>query len=178
MLIVGLGNPGLEYAGNRHNVGFMTVDAIARHFGVPGFSRMFNGLMAEITSDLCIKHVLFKPTTYMNLSGRAVAELSEHSGYAVNEITVIHDDLALPLGVIRVKTGGSNAGHKGLNSITDCIGQDYNRIRIGIGHPGSKEDVVDYVLGDFNDDERKIIDATVDDVTNIIASRLQPRHFD
>jgi PTH1 family peptidyl-tRNA hydrolase len=148
LLIVGLGNPGSQYAGNRHNVGFMAVDAIQRRRGFQPWRRRFQGETAEGT--LAGERVLLlKPATYMNESGRAVQEAVRFFKVAPGDIVVIHDEVDLPPGKTRVKTGGGAAGHNGLRSIDAAIGQDYRRLRIGVGHPGVKEAVPHYVLHDF-----------------------------
>lgn len=147
-LFVGLGNPGRAYAGNRHNIGFMVADAIAREHRFPPFRVRFKGLASEATlaGD---KVVLLKPETYMNESGRAVQEAARFYKIAPEHVIVFHDELDLAPGKLRVKLGGGNAGHNGLRSITAHIGNDYYRVRIGIGHPGDKDRVHDYVLADF-----------------------------
>src|SRR5215475_7550624 len=146
-LLVGLGNPGTRYAGNRHNIGFMAVDAIARRHGLGPWRRRFQGVACEgvIGSE---RVLLLLPGTYMNDSGRAVAESAHFYKLAVADIVVFHDELDLPPGKLRVKTGGGNAGHNGLRSISAHVGNDYRRVRIGIGHPGVKELVQPYVLTD------------------------------
>jgi len=147
-LFVGLGNPGRSYAGNRHNIGFMVIDALAREHRFPPFRSRFKGLASEATlaGD---KVILLKPETYMNESGRAVQEAARFYKIAPDNVVVFHDELDLAPGKLRVKQGGGNAGHNGLRSITECIGNDYRRVRIGIGHPGEKNRVHDYVLSDF-----------------------------
>jgi PTH1 family peptidyl-tRNA hydrolase len=147
-LFVGLGNPGRAYAGNRHNIGFMVADAIARDYHFPPFRTRFRGLASEATfaGD---KVVVLKPETYMNESGRAVQEAARFYKIPPEHVIVFHDELDLAPGKLRVKLGGGNAGHNGLRSITDCIGNDYRRVRLGIGHPGDKDRVHDYVLSDF-----------------------------
>ena len=152
-LLVGLGNPGPGYAGNRHNIGFKAVDAIARsHAGSP-WRRRFQGQ----ASDAVLggeRAVLLKPETYMNDSGRAVGEALRFFKLALADVVVFHDELDLAPGKLRVKTGGGNAGHNGLRSITALCGNDYRRVRLGIGHPGHKDLVHGYVLRDFAGDER------------------------
>ena len=152
-LIVGLGNPGRKYAGHRHNVGFMAVDEIARRHGFPPWRRGFSGEVAEgvIAGE---KVLLLKPHTYMNESGRAVGEAVRYYRLAPEDVIVIHDELDLAPGRIRLKTGGGHAGHNGLRSIIAHVGADFHRLRIGIGHPGRKELVSSYVLHDFSKAER------------------------
>jgi PTH1 family peptidyl-tRNA hydrolase len=148
-LFVGLGNPGPHYAGNRHNVGFMAVDAIARRWQASSWRRKFQGEVAEV--ELAGERVLLlKPLTYMNESGRSVAEAAHFFRLAPGQVVVFHDELDLAPGKVRVKIGGGTAGHNGLKSIATCLGSaDFMRVRIGIGHPGNKERVVSWVLSDF-----------------------------
>ncbi|MGO9135526.1 MAG: aminoacyl-tRNA hydrolase [Methylovirgula sp.] len=147
-LFVGLGNPGRAYAGNRHNIGYMVVDALTREYNFPPFRTRFKGLASE-TTLAGEKVLVLKPETYMNESGRSVQEAARFYKIPPEHIIVFHDELDLAPGKLRVKTGGGNAGHNGLKSITECIGNNYRRVRIGIGHPGDKDRVHDYVLGDF-----------------------------
>ncbi|WP_407116857.1 aminoacyl-tRNA hydrolase [Bradyrhizobium sp. LMG 9283] len=147
-LFVGLGNPGAKYARNRHNIGFMAVDEIARRHGFAPWRRRFQGETSE--GSLGTERViLLKPTTYMNESGRSVQEAAGFFKIAEGDVTVLHDELELPPGKVRVKIGGGIAGHNGLRSISAHIGNDYRRVRLGIGHPGVKELVHGYVLSDF-----------------------------
>ena len=147
-LFVGLGNPGGQYAFNRHNVGFMAVDAIAQANGFPSWRKRFSGLAAE--GKLAGQPVLlFKPQTFMNESGRAVGEAARFYKLDLGDVVVFHDELDLAPGKVRVKTGGGVAGHNGLKSLSAHIGNDYVRVRIGIGHPGSKDLVTGHVLRDF-----------------------------
>jgi PTH1 family peptidyl-tRNA hydrolase len=148
LLFVGLGNPGKIYAGNRHNIGFMAIDAIAREYSAANFRTRFQGLASEIALG-GERIALLKPQTYMNDSGRAVAEAARYLNIDLARIVVFHDELDLAPARIRVKTGGGNAGHNGLKSITDHIGNDYRRVRLGIGHPGDRALVRNYVVGDF-----------------------------
>jgi peptidyl-tRNA hydrolase, PTH1 family len=147
-LIVGLGNPGEKYAGNRHNIGFMAVDEMARGYTFAPWKKRFQGLTAEgqIGLERCI---LLKPSTYMNESGRAVGEAMRYYKIALADVIVFHDEIDLKPGAIRVKRGGGNAGHNGLRSITAHIGNDYQRVRLGVDHPGDKAQVANYVLQDF-----------------------------
>src|SRR5450432_1950622 len=147
-LLVGLGNPGPEYARNRHNVGFMALDTIARRHGIGPWRRRFKGVAAE--GRLGDERVtLLMPETFMNDSGRAVGEAAHFLKIDVGDIAVFHDEIELPPAKVRVKTGGGIAGHNGLRSITAHVGNDYRRVRIGVGHPGAKELVHNYVLGNF-----------------------------
>jgi len=151
-LVVGLGNPGSRYARNRHNVGFMAVDAIARRHGSPGFRSRFKGELAEgpIGGE---RVLLLKPQTFMNLSGESVGEAARFFKILPSEIVVIHDEIDLRPGKLRVKLGGGSAGHNGLRSIDTLLGPDYWRVRIGVGHPGIKELVQPYVLQNFSGEE-------------------------
>src|SRR5437867_12278360 len=152
-LLVGLGNPGADYAFNRHNVGFVAVDAIAAAHDFPAWRKRFSGAAAE--GKLGREPVLLlKPATFMNESGRAVGEAVRFYKLDLSDVVVFHDDLDLAPGKVRVKTGGGVAGHNGLRSLSAHIGNDYRRVRIGVGHPGVKELVHAYVLSDFAKSER------------------------
>jgi PTH1 family peptidyl-tRNA hydrolase len=158
-LFVGLGNPGARYAGNRHNIGFMVVEAIAKRHGFAPFRRRFQGVAAEgpLGGD---RVLLLLPGTYMNESGRAVAEAAHFYKLGVGEVTVFHDELKPAK--VRVKVGGGIAGHNGLRSISAHVGNDYRRVRIGVGHPGVKDLVHPHVLSDFAKDERPWVEALCD----------------
>jgi PTH1 family peptidyl-tRNA hydrolase len=158
LLFVGLGNPGKAYIGNRHNVGFMAVDAIALAFGAPTFRPRFQGHVAEVNIG-GEKVVLLKPETYMNESGRAVGEAARFYKIDASKVVIFHDELDLAPGKIRVKTGGGNAGHNGLRSISERFSNEVRRVRIGIGHPGDKDRVHDYVLGNFAKNENAWVEA-------------------
>jgi PTH1 family peptidyl-tRNA hydrolase len=157
-LLVGLGNPGTQHVGNRHNVGFMVLQEIARRHGFSPWRRRFQGVATEgaIGSE---RVLLLLPGTYMNESGRAVGEAAHFYKLPLSDIVVVHDEVDLPPAKVRVKAGGGIAGHNGLRSITAHVGNDYRRVRIGIGHPGVKERVHGHVLGDFGKDEREWVDA-------------------
>lgn len=159
-LVVGLGNPGDRYARNRHNIGFMAVDALARAHGSAPWRKRFQGLATEavIGSE---RVLLLLPQTYMNESGRSVAEAAQFYKIPLADIAVLHDELDLAPGKLRIKTGGGNAGHNGLRSITALLGNDYRRVRLGIGHPGDKARVHSYVLGDFSKSEIEWVDDLV-----------------
>jgi peptidyl-tRNA hydrolase, PTH1 family len=157
-LFVGLGNPGAKYAHNRHNIGFMAVDEIARRHGFAPWRRRFQGETSEGSLD-GERVVLLRPMTFMNESGRAVREAASFFKLAPGEVTVFQDELELPSAKVRVKVGGGIAGHNGLRSISAHIGNDYRRVRLGIGHPGVKELVHGYVLSDFAKDERPWVQA-------------------
>jgi PTH1 family peptidyl-tRNA hydrolase len=157
-LFVGLGNPGAKYAHNRHNIGFMAVEEIARRHGFAPWRRRFQGETAEGSLD-GERVVLLRPMTFMNESGRAVQEAAGFFKLAAGEVTVFQDELELPPAKVRIKVGGGIAGHNGLRSISAHIGNDYRRVRLGIGHPGVKELVHGYVLSDFAKDERPWVQA-------------------
>ena len=147
-LFVGLGNPGRDYAGHRHNIGFMALDRIAEDHGLGPWKQKFQGEVAEgrLGSD---KVLLLKPGTFMNRSGQSVGEAARFYKIAPEDIVVFHDELDLAPGRLKVKQGGGHAGHNGLRSIHAHIGEAYGRVRLGIGHPGRKELVAGYVLHDF-----------------------------
>jgi peptidyl-tRNA hydrolase, PTH1 family len=157
-LFVGLGNPGTRYAGNRHNVGYMVVDAIARRHNFGPWRRRFQGQAAEGALG-AYRVLLLKPSTFMNESGRAVAEATHFYKVAIHDTVVFHDEIDLPRAKVRVKTGGGTAGHNGLRSISAHLGNDYRRVRIGVGHPGIKEMVQIHVLHDFDASERDWVEA-------------------
>ena len=148
LLLVGLGNPGPQYAWNRHNIGFMALDAIVQRHRFAAYCRRFRGMVADGHVDGA-RVMALKPTTFMNESGRAVGEAARFFKMTPEQILVIHDDLDLAPGKPRVKTGGGNGGHRGLRSIDAHIGRNYRRLRLGIGHPGDKNLVTSYVLRDF-----------------------------
>jgi peptidyl-tRNA hydrolase, PTH1 family len=152
-LLVGLGNPGSRYARNRHNIGFMALDVMARRYGFPAFRSRFKGELAE--GPIGGRRVLLlKPQTYMNASGESVGDTARFYKIPHSKILVIHDEIDLRPGKLRVKRGGGSAGHNGLRSIDALMGADYWRVRIGVGHPGVKELVQPYVLQNFSVGER------------------------
>jgi PTH1 family peptidyl-tRNA hydrolase len=148
LLIAGLGNPGSQYAANRHNIGFMAADEIHRRHSFSPWTKKFQSLIADGIID-GEKIILIKPQTFMNLSGQAVGEAMRFYKLAMNDLVVIYDELDLAPGKVRVKTGGGSGGHNGIKSIDAHCGKDYRRVRIGIGHPGAKEMVTNHVLGNF-----------------------------
>jgi PTH1 family peptidyl-tRNA hydrolase len=152
-LIVGLGNPGDKYKGNRHNIGFMAVDAIARRHGFPNFREKFQGLISEGTID-GEKVLLLKPQTFMNSSGDSVQQVTKFYKLGPADVSVLYDEIDLAPGKARVKVGGGNGGHNGLRSIDPQIGLGYRRVRLGVGHPGHKDLVMPHVLGDFSKAEQ------------------------
>ncbi|MDB6177975.1 aminoacyl-tRNA hydrolase [Paracoccus sp. Z330] len=156
-LIVGLGNPGAKYAGNRHNIGFMALDRIAEDAGLGPWKSRFQGQLIEgrLGSE---RTALLKPQTFMNLSGQSVGEAMRYLKLSPEDVIVLHDELDLAPGKCRFKMGGGHAGHNGLRSIHQHIGADYGRIRLGIGHPGHKDRVAAYVLADFAKSEQDWLD--------------------
>jgi PTH1 family peptidyl-tRNA hydrolase len=156
-LLVGLGNPGRRYAGNRHNIGFMAADEIHRRHRFSPWRARFEG---EISEGLLggERAYLLKPATYMNESGRSVGQAARFYKLRPADIVVIYDELDLPPGKLRMKTGGGTAGHKGLKSIEAHIGKDFRRMRVGIGHPGARELVNSYVLHDFAKSDREWVE--------------------
>jgi PTH1 family peptidyl-tRNA hydrolase len=163
-LLIGLGNPGAEYARNRHNIGFMALDAIAEAYGFGPWRNKFQGQIAEgrLDGEKCL---LLKPSTFMNESGRAANEAVRFYKIDLDDVIILHDEIDLAAAKVRVKTGGGVAGHNGLKSLTRHIGNDYVRVRIGIGHPGEKSKVHGHVLKDFSKSElvwaEPLIDAIV-----------------
>jgi peptidyl-tRNA hydrolase, PTH1 family len=173
-LFVGLGNPGAEHASHRHNIGFMAVDEIARRHGVAPWRRRFQGAVAEVKLDGEVV-VLLKPQTYMNESGRAVQEAMSFYKLALSSLTVFHDEIELPPSKVRVKIGGSDAGHNGLRSISSHVGNEYRRVRLGVGHPRDwlgprhpslKSVVHRYVLSDFTKDDRPWVEALLETIAD------------
>ena len=161
LLLVGLGNPGPEHARNRHNVGFMAVDEIARRHGFSAPRNRFKGQIAEgrLEDEPAL---LLKPMTYMNNSGRAVAEAMRYRNLAPSDVLVIHDEIDLAAGKLRMKAGGGTAGHNGLRSIDAHIGREFRRMRVGVGRPMHKEDVLRWVLRDFAKADREWLSPLID----------------
>jgi PTH1 family peptidyl-tRNA hydrolase len=148
LLIAGLGNPGARHAKNRHNIGFMALEAIAREHRIGPFRARFQGALAEgLIGETRV--ALLAPQTYMNESGRSVGEAARFYKLSVGDVVALHDELDLAPAKVRVKVGGGNAGHNGLRSLSAHIGNDYKRVRLGIGHPGDPALVHQFVLGDF-----------------------------
>ena len=156
-LWVGLGNPGAKYAGNRHNIGFMALDRIAEDHGPAPWRLKFQGEIAELRFG-SRKVWLLKPATFMNLSGQSVGEAMRFHKLSPADVTVFHDELDLAPGRVKLKSGGGHAGHNGLRSIHQHIGAEYDRVRLGIGHPGHKDRVSGYVLSDFAKAEGDMVD--------------------
>ena len=163
-LICGLGNPGKEYINTRHNIGFNLVDKLASFYNFDPFKKDTKKeiLKGIIANNACL---LMKPLNFMNLSGLPIREVISFYKIEKNKIFIIHDDLDLELGKIKIKFGGGNGGHNGLSNIDEMIGNDYYRIRVGIDHPGMKHLVSNYVLNKFNAEEIKKIDNQLDNVT-------------
>jgi len=161
-LLVGLGNPGAQYAGNRHNIGFMAIDAIASAHGISGWKSKHAGHLAEgnVGGE---RVLLLKPQTFMNKSGDSVQQVTRFFKIANEDVIVFYDELDLAPGKVRVKIGGGNGGHNGLRSIDPQIGLDYKRVRLGIGHPG-KEFVTPHVLGDFAKADKVWLDPLLDEI--------------
>jgi PTH1 family peptidyl-tRNA hydrolase len=165
LLFAGLGNPGTKYANNRHNVGFMAAEAIARRHSFSPWSRKFQAEIAEgrIGGE---KVLLVKPQTFMNLSGQAVGEALRFYKLEPSAVTVFYDEIDLAAGKVRVKVGGGSGGHNGIRSLDQHIGKDYRRVRIGVGHPGAREMVHGHVLGDFSGADREWLDVLLDAIAD------------
>ena len=167
LLVVGLGNPGTEHANNRHNIGFMAADAIVRRHSFSDWKSKFQGVVSEgrIGTE---KVMVLKPGTYMNESGRAVAEAVSFYKLDAADVVVIYDEIDLAAGKVRAKVGGGHAGHNGIRSLISHIGADFARVRLGVGHPGDKDRVVGHVLGDFRKDDvawrDRLLDAVADHI--------------
>jgi PTH1 family peptidyl-tRNA hydrolase len=172
LLFVGLGNPGERYVGNRHNIGFMAVQAIAKRHDIAPWRRRFQGVTVEGTIG-AEKVLLLLPGTFMNESGRAVAEAAHFYKLEAGQIVVFHDEAELPPGKVRLKIGGGNAGHNGLRSISEHIGNDYRRVRLGVGHPGDKDMMESYVLQDFAKSERPWVEALCEIVADNAALLIE-----
>lgn len=167
-LIVGLGNPGREYQGSRHNAGFMVVDRLAERLGVK-FTRLESKALVVKGNYQGQRLLLAKPQTYMNLSGQAVRALVGFYKIPLNHLLVSYDDVDLPLGALRIRPGGGSAGQKGMASIIESLGaQDFPRMRIGIGRPPGRMDAADYVLQNFSVAEKEVLDATLERAVDAI----------
>ncbi len=176
LLVTGLGNPGVEYARNRHNIGFMAAEAVAGRFGFSPWKARFSGVLAEgrIGGE---KVLLLKPQTYMNESGRAVAKAVNFYKLQPEDVLVLHDEIDLDAGKVRLKEGGGLAGHNGLKDIKAHMGADFRRLRFGVGHPGDQDLVTDYVLNDFTASDREwlepLIAAVADNFALLVMGRDQ-----
>jgi PTH1 family peptidyl-tRNA hydrolase len=175
-LVVGLGNPGPRYAGNRHNVGQMVLDLLAERTGAR-FSRHARAQAVVAETRLGVlpggrpgpRVVLAKPTTYMNTSGGPVAGLAKYYGVEPSQVVVVHDEVDIPFDTIKLKSGGGEGGHNGLRDITKALGtKDYVRVRVGVGRPPGRTDTADYVLKDFSATERKDLPILVDDAADAV----------
>jgi len=165
LLLVGLGNPGAGYSENRHNIGFMAVDEIVRRHSFSPWRKKFQAEVAEGTVG-GVKVLAIKPQTYMNRSGQSVGDAVRFYKVDPENVVVIHDELDLPLGRLKVKKGGGHGGHNGLRDIDAHIGKEYRRIRLGIGHPGDKDQVTGHVLSDFAKGERPLLDKLMDKISH------------
>ncbi len=164
-LVVGLGNPGKQYSMNRHNIGFRAVDLICENYGFSDFRLRDKAFVAEGKLD-SHKVLIVKPLTYMNLSGQAVGVFMRFHKIPVEDVIVIHDDIDLAFGQIKLKQGGGHGGHNGLKSIDSQIGKNYWRLRIGVGHPGHRDLVSAYVLNNFSKDEEKEVPFLLQDIVS------------
>ena len=164
-LFVGLGNPGEKYRGNRHNVGFMAADAIARHHNFPPFRQKFSGLVSEGTIE-GERVLILKPETFMNASGDSVGAAAKFFKLGPPDVTVFYDEIDLIPGKVRVKRGGSSGGHNGIRSIDPQLGTGYRRVRLGVGHPGHKDRVMPHVLGDFSKLDHEWLDPLLEAVAD------------
>lgn len=175
-LVAGLGNPGPKYAANRHNVGFMVADALARRVG--GRFAAVRKARAEVCeARLGVggpRFILVKPLTYMNLSGEAVGPLAQYFGVAPESVIAVHDELDLPFGQLRIKRGGGEGGHNGLRSLSKALGtKDYARVRLGIGRPPGRQDPADYVLKDFSKAERPEVELQIELAADAVEAIVQ-----
>jgi PTH1 family peptidyl-tRNA hydrolase len=177
LLFAGLGNPGPEHARNRHNIGFMALDVLARRHEFQPFRPKFRGLAAEGRFGTA-RILALKPLTWMNDSGQSVAEAARYHKIAPDRVYVFHDELDLAPGKVRVKLGGSSAGHNGLRSIDAHLGQDYWRVRLGIGHPGAKARVLGWVLRDFPKADYEWLERFLDAVSDHAPLLAQGRDSD
>lgn len=166
-IVAGLGNPGNEYSENRHNVGFMCIDRIHSFHSFPSWKKKFS---AEISEKhlVDIRIILLKPQTFMNLSGKSLIEVINFYKLSLQNCLIIHDELDLSLGILRLKTGGGDAGHNGLKSISEKCGKNYKRLRIGIGRPQNKEYVIKHVLSDFYPSEQSVLFPILDNIARHI----------
>ncbi|MDR1975599.1 MAG: aminoacyl-tRNA hydrolase [Campylobacteraceae bacterium] len=170
-LFVGLGNPTRNYINTRHNIGFKVIDALSAHFKASHISKpQFQGDLFKASNNLFLK-----PLTYMNNSGQSVSAVANF--YKPDEIIVIHDDIAIPLGSVRIKRGGSSGGHNGLKSIDAHIGADYIRVRLGVGTPRFEQDAVNFVLSDFSKEESPCVQKLID-YAALICEELLTKSFD
>jgi len=168
LLFVGLGNPNPNDINNRHNIGFKIIDSINKKFKLSKQKPKFKGLLT--TGNIDEKKIYaVKPLTFMNNSGVCIKEVMEYFRIDIQNIFVFHDDIDINLGKVKTKFGGSSAGHNGIESIDKNIGKNYSRIRVGIGHPEEKPEVIDHVLNDFSEDEKEKIDEVIKNITNFLS---------
>jgi len=167
-LFVGLGNPGSQYEETRHNIGFKVINKLVDDFGARDISKnTFQGTLFRSTNSLFLK-----PTTYMNLSGKSVLPVKQFFKVELEDIIVIHDDIDLPFGAVRFKRGGGHGGHNGLKSIDAILTKEYIRVRVGVGKPEHKSQVADYVLHNFSEEEKKLLDILVNHVSKACKALL------
>ena len=174
LLFVGLGNPTADSENNRHNVGFKIIDSINKEFGLSKQKPKFKGLLTTGNINN-IKVYAIKPLTFMNNSGICIRELIEYFKIDAEDVIVFHDDLDVEFGKIKAKFGGSDAGHNGIASIDKFIGKDYSRVRIGIGKPNNKVEVADYVLQNFDEDEKLSIEKISKNITDSISILVEKK---
>ncbi len=173
LLIVGLGNPGTQYENTRHNIGFRVIDHLVSDFGANEISKSsFQGKLFKAPNLLFLK-----PTTFMNLSGNSVQAVKNFYKIDIDDIIVIHDDIDLPFSALRFKKGGGHGGHNGLRSIDAMIGKEYSRVRMGVGKPEYKSQVVDYVLGNFSDEEEKVLKGWIEHTAQAV-KELKTKRLD
>lgn len=171
-IVVGLGNPGREYGATRHNVGFMTVDALAGRWGVKVWREKYSALVAEYRGAETV--LLVKPQTYMNLSGQAVAAFVRFYKLTVADVIVVYDDIDLPAGRLRLRPGGGAGGHRGIESLFDHLGNDaFARVRIGVGRPPEYMEAADYVLSRFSPDEQPLMEEAVKRAADAVEAVLK-----
>lgn len=170
-LIVGLGNPGQRYTETRHNAGFWFVDRLAAQFGARfAAEARFHAEVARLSASGCW---ILKPVTFMNDSGRAVQRFAAYYDLPVESVLVVHDEVDFPAGVVRLKRGGGHGGHNGLRDVVTCIGSDFLRLRLGVGHPGNRDDVVPYVLSRPGAGERAQIEAAMERALEVMPLVLE-----
>ena len=174
LLFVGLGNPTPDSENNRHNVGFKIIDSINKKFGLTKQKPKFKGLLT--TGNIDSKKVYaIKPLTFMNNSGTCIRELIEYFKIDAKDVFVFHDDMDIDLGKVKAKFGGSSAGHNGIDSIDKCIGKDYSRVRVGIGHPDDKKKVNKHVLDDFSENEEEKIQDITENIVKLVPTLIEKK---
>ncbi|AHA28186.1 Peptidyl-tRNA hydrolase [Candidatus Liberibacter americanus str. Sao Paulo] len=167
MIISGLGNPGDNHCNDRHNLGFMAIDCIHSFYSFSSWKKKFCAEISDGSLD-GIKTILTKPQTFMNLSGKSIIETINFYKPLLKNCIIIHDEMDLPVGKIRIKTGGGDAGHNGLKSISEKCGRDYKRLRIGIGRPQNAECVSKYVLSSFSAEEKNILEPVLKNIAKYV----------